>query len=84
MYLFFLSSNNEAGFDFYSDGSEVFLFDDVFRNAISIGGDSDTIAAMTSAVAEAYYGVPEEIKTKALSYLDNYLFEEMSKIKYTR
>ena len=59
-------------------------FEDAIRNAISIGGDSDTIAAMTGAVAEAYYGVPEEIKTKALSYLDNYLFEEMSKIKYTR
>lgn len=33
-------------------------FDDAIRNAISIGGDSDTLAACTGAVAEAYYGVP--------------------------
>lgn len=33
-------------------------FEDAIRNAISIGGDSDTIAAITGAIAEAYYGVP--------------------------
>lgn len=59
-------------------------FEDAIRNAISIGGDSDTIAAMTGAIAEAYYGIPEEIKTKALSYLDNYLSTEISKIQYKR
>jgi hypothetical protein len=37
---------------------------------ISLGGDSDTIAAITGAIAEAYYGVPDWIKNKALSYLD--------------
>lgn len=37
-------------------------FEDAIRNAISIGGDSDTIAAITGGVAEAYYGVPDEIK----------------------
>jgi len=34
-------------------------FEDAIRNAISIGGDSDTLAAITGAVAEAYYGIPE-------------------------
>lgn len=48
-------------------------FEDAIRNAISIGGDSDTIAAITGAVAEAYYGADEEIKETALSYLDIYL-----------
>ncbi len=48
-------------------------FEDAIRNAISIGGDSDTVAAITGAIAEAYYGVPEEIKEKALSYLDDKL-----------
>jgi len=42
--------------------------------AISLGGDSDTIGAITGAIAEAYYGVPEKIKEKALSYLDDELF----------
>ncbi len=47
-------------------------FEDAIRNAVSIGGDSDTIAAMTGAVAEAYYGVPGDIREKAESYLDDY------------
>ena len=48
-------------------------FEDAIRNAISIGGDSDTLAAITGAVAEAYYGIPEEMKETALSYLDEKL-----------
>ena len=44
-------------------------FEDAIRNAICIGGDSDTIGAMTGAVAEAYYGIPYELEDKALSYL---------------
>lgn len=57
-------------------------FEDAIRNAISIGGDSDTIAAMTGAIAEAYYGIPEDIKEKALSYLDHYLSTELNKISF--
>ncbi len=48
-------------------------FEDAIRNAISLGGDSDTLAAITGAVAEAYYGIPEDLKEKALSYLDERL-----------
>ena len=48
-------------------------FEDAIRNAISIGGDSDTIAAITGGVAEAYYGVPQELREKAESYLDERL-----------
>jgi type I restriction enzyme M protein len=48
-------------------------FEDAVRNAISIGGDSDTIAAITGAIAESYYGVPADLKEKALTYLDNEL-----------
>lgn len=50
-------------------------FEDAIRNAISIGGDSDTIAAITGSVAEAFYGIDEDIKETALSYLDNYLLD---------
>lgn len=45
-------------------------FEDAIRNAISIGGDSDTIAAITGGIAGAYYGVPTDIREKALSYMD--------------
>ena len=46
-------------------------FEDAIRTAISLGGDSDTLAAITGAIAEAYYGVPYDIKDKALTYLDD-------------
>jgi len=45
-------------------------FEDAIRNAISLGGDSDTLAAITGGIAEAAYGIPKEIADKALSYLD--------------
>lgn len=48
-------------------------FEDAIRNAISIGGDSDTLAAITGGIAEAYYGVPTHIRKHALTYLDERL-----------
>lgn len=48
-------------------------FENAIRNAISIGGDSDTIAAITGSMAEAAYGIPDRIKEKACSYLDESL-----------
>ncbi|MDD4593361.1 MAG: ADP-ribosylglycohydrolase family protein, partial [Parabacteroides sp.] len=48
-------------------------FEDAIRTAISLGGDSDTIAAITGAIAEAYYSVPDDIRDKALAYLDDEL-----------
>jgi ADP-ribosylglycohydrolase len=40
-------------------------YEDAIRKAISLGGDADTLAAITGAIAEAYYGgVPMEIVTK--------------------
>ena len=50
-------------------------FEDAIRNAISIGGDSDTLAAITGAVAEAYYGVPNNIRKHALKFLDDRLLK---------
>ncbi|MPM14728.1 hypothetical protein SDC9_61092 [bioreactor metagenome] len=49
---------------------EASSFEDALRTAISLGGDSDTLAAITGAAAEAFYGVPDAIRIKALSYLD--------------
>ena len=45
-------------------------FEDAIRNAISLGGDSDTLAAITGSIAEAAYGIPEWIQDKVYTYLD--------------
>lgn len=50
-------------------------FEDAIRNAISIGGDSDTIAAIAGGIAEAAYGIPDEIASRAASYLSAPLLE---------
>ncbi len=44
-------------------------FEDVIRKAISLGGDSDTIACMAGSIAEAYYGMPGEYKKETLRRL---------------
>lgn len=49
---------------------EAHNFEDAIRTAVSIGGDSDTIAAITGSIAGTYYDIPVTIKEKALSYLD--------------
>lgn len=48
-------------------------FEDTVRNAVSLGGDCDTIGAMAGAIAEAYFGIPAEIEEEGISYLDDYL-----------
>lgn len=46
-------------------------FEDALRNAISLGGDSDTIACITGGIAESFYGcVPAWIEEKVYSILD--------------
>ena len=44
-------------------------FEDAIRNAVSIGGDSDTIAAIAGGMAEAFYGIPGALREKALGYV---------------
>ena len=39
-------------------------FEDALRTAVSLGGDSDTLAAITGSIAEAFYGVPENLKAE--------------------
>ena len=53
-------------------------FEDAIRNAISVGGDSDTLAAITGLIAEAYYGVPAEIRKHALTFLDERLLKNIN------
>ena len=44
-------------------------FVDVIRNAVSIGGDSDTIACIAGAIAQAYYGVEESLQKTVFDIL---------------
>ena len=52
-------------------------YEDTIRNAISIGGDSDTIAAIAGSLAEAHFGIPNNIRKKAWKYLDDDLKKEI-------
>lgn len=45
-------------------------FEDVIRTAVSLGGDCDTLTCIAGAMAEAYYGVPEELKRVCRGRLD--------------
>lgn len=45
-------------------------YEDALRSAVSVGGDSDTLAAITGAIAEAYYGIPDDMQQKILSYIE--------------
>ena len=48
---------------------EAIDFEDAIRNAVSIGGDSDTVACITGSIAEARFGVPQEIADEAMQRL---------------
>lgn len=47
-------------------------FEDAIRNAVSLGGDADTLAAITGSLAEAYYGIPDDLATQ----IDPYVYED--------
>lgn len=68
---------NETCQDTVPQAIEAFLesesFEDAIRTAVSVGGDSDTLAAITGGMAEAYYGVPKDIREKAGQFLDQRL-----------
>lgn len=44
-------------------------FEDCIRKSISIGGDTDTITAISCSIAECFYGIPKEIKQQVLPYI---------------
>lgn len=54
-------------------------FEQAIRLALSIGGDSDTIATITGSLAEAYYGVPTELIEKVKPYIKDYMFPVIEK-----
>lgn len=50
-------------------------FEDVIRTAVSLGGDSDTLTCIAGSVAEAFYGVPEDLKKTCREMLTSDLAE---------
>ena len=39
-------------------------FEDAIRNAVSLGGDTDTLAAITGSMAEAYFDIPDNLRAE--------------------
>ena len=54
-------------------------FEDAIRLAISLGGDADTLGAITGSIAAAYYGIPDNIARKAIEYLPEDMVEVLNK-----
>lgn len=50
-------------------------FEHAIRLAVSLGGDTDTLACITGSMAEAFYGIPDHIRNNTLLYLDTELRE---------
>ena len=53
-------------------------FEDAVRKAVSLGADADTLGAIVGSIAEAIWGIPEEIKQAILAYLTDEMKEILS------
>ena len=53
-------------------------FEDVIRTAVSLGGDCDTLTCIAGSIAEAFYGVPEELKQACRERLPEDLLRVLS------
>lgn len=72
-----INSVPQAIFAFLESNS----FEETIRNAISIGGDTDTIACIAGSLAESYYGIPQELLEQVKPYLKDYMIELLDKEK---
>ena len=54
-------------------------FEDAVRKAVSLGGDSDTLTAITASIAEGMWGIKPEIETAILPLLDPFLRESLDR-----
>ena len=55
-------------------------FEDVIRTAVSLGGDCDTLTCISGSIAEAFYGVPEELKEECRMRLPEEMLEVLDRI----
>lgn len=58
-------------------------FEDAVRNAVSLGGDSDTLACIAGAIAEPLFGVPAALAAEARRYLDSHLADVVERFQRT-
>ena len=58
-------------------------FEDTIRNAVSLGGDSDTQAAIAGSIAEAFYRIPNHLIIKCREYLPSDMLEVVDKFNLT-
>lgn len=56
-------------------------FEDAIRNAVSLGGDTDTIACITGSIAEAFYRIPAEIAAEGKRRLPDDMLEVLEKFR---
>ena len=50
-------------------------YEDVIRKAVSLGGDTDTMACIAGSIAEAYYGMPDDLIIKIKEYLPSEMLD---------
>lgn len=58
-------------------------FEDAIRNAVSVGGDTDTIACITGGIAEAFYGVPDSLKQECRARLTDDIAAVLNQFEQT-
>ncbi len=58
-------------------------FEDVIRTAVSLGGDCDTLTAIAGSIAEAFYGIPPQLKYECYQRLDPELGKVLSDYELT-
>ena len=59
-------------------------FEDVIRTAVSLGGDCDTLTCIAGSLAEAFYGVPEELKKECRKRLPADMLEVLDRFEQVR
>lgn len=59
-------------------------FEDAVRNAVSLGGDTDTLAAITGSIAEAFFGISEELKRECRNRVPEEFLEILDRLDLAR
>jgi ADP-ribosylglycohydrolase len=59
-------------------------FEDVIRTAVSLGGDCDTLTCISGSIAEAYFGIPDDMKEECLNRLPEDMKEVLSRFDQER
>jgi type I restriction enzyme M protein len=57
-------------------------FESAIRNAVSIGGDVDTIAAIAGSIAEVKWGIPADVRKEAQRYIDKDLMKVVKSLVF--